>query len=171
MQPPSPALAAVLGPWSLGMTLARRCGLDSATPPVAALPGQPFDTVRQRLREFYQKPSAKRGRNRKDFAVSACFAPLLRWVLSFWSHQRLAQALDVTNLGNRFHALCVSVWCGGIGIPVAWKILAGSQPEVWHPPWGHLPLACTLLTCWDEGHTEPWLLLTDLPPAAGNSCW
>jgi len=247
----SPSLAAVLAPWSVGMTLARRCGLDSVTTQVAALLGQSFDTARQRLREFYQEADAKRGRNRKDFAVGTCFAPLLAWVLSFWPERRLALALDVTNLGSRFHVLCVSVLYGGIGIPVAWRVLVGGQPEAWHPHWEQLlgclrgavgpdwrvlvlsdrglesprlfravralgwhplmrvkgggkfrprgwrrwywmrellrrpggrltmagqaykgaPLACTLLACWGEGHAEPWLLLTDLPPAAGNPCW
>jgi hypothetical protein len=247
----NPALAGVLALWSLGMILARRCGLDSVTTHVAALLGQSFDTVRQRLREFYQEAPAKRGRNRRDFEVGACFAPLLAWVLSLWSHKRLALALDVTNLGSRFHVLCVSVLYGGIGIPVAWKVLAGGQPEAWHPHWCQLlgrlkgavaadwqvvvlsdrglesprlfaaivalgwhplmrvkgggkfrpqgwrgwywmrqlrrrpgrrlalagqaykgePLACTLLACWGEGHAEPWLLLTDLPPSAGNPCW
>src|SRR5262245_13879430 len=99
----SPALAGVLALWSIGMILARRCGLDSVTTHVAALQRQSFDTVRQRLREFYQEASAKRGRNRKDFDVGTCFAPLLAWVLSFWPERRLALALDVTNLGSRFH--------------------------------------------------------------------
>jgi len=247
----TPALAGVLALWSIGMLLARRCGLDSVTTQVAALLGQSFDTVRQRLREFYQEASAKRGSQRKDFAVSTCFAQLLGWVLSFWSAKRLALALDVTNLGSRFHVLCVSVLYGGIGIPVAWKILVGNQPEAWHPHWCELlqglkpavdadwqvvvlsdrglesprlfaaivdlqwhplmrvkgggkfrpdgwqgwywlkdfvrqpgkrfamtgmaykgePMTCTLLACWEQGHAEPWLLLTDLPPHAGNPCW
>jgi hypothetical protein len=247
----SPALVGVLALWSVGMILARRCGLDSVTTQVAALLGQSFDTARQRLREFYPEAPAKRGHNRKDFEVGTCFAPLLAWVLSFWSQKRLALALDVTNLGSRFHVLCISVLYGGIGIPVAWKVLTGNQPEAWHPHWCQLlgrlkeavgpdwqvvvlsdrglesarlfqairalnwhplmrvkgggkfrpqgwhgwygmrqflrrpggqfamagqaykgePLACTLLACWDEGHAEPWLLLTDLPPAAGNPCW
>jgi hypothetical protein len=247
----TPALAGVLALWSIGMTLARRCGLDSVTTHVAALLGQSFDTARQRLREFYQEAPAKRGRGRKDFAVGDCFAPLLRWVLSFWPQPRLALALDVTNLGSRFHVLCVSALYGGIGIPVAWKILVGNQPEAWHPHWCDLlgrlkaalgpdwrvvvlsdrglesprlfqqivglgwhplmrvkrggkfrpagwhgwygladfvrqpgmrfamagaaykgaPLKCTLLACWEAGHAEPWLLLTDLPPCAANPCW
>ncbi len=244
----SPALAGVLALWSVGMILARRCGLDSVATQVAALRQQSFDTARQRLREFYQEAGAKRGRNRKDFAVGTCFAPLLAWVLSFWSERRLALALDVTNLGSRFHVLCISVLYGGIGIPVAWKVLVGNQPEAWHPHWCWLlerlkeavgpdwevvvlsdrglesprlfaairaldwhplmrvkggskfrprgwhgwywlrdflrrpggrcalageaykgaPFACTLLACWEEGHAEPWLLLTVLPPAAGT---
>lgn len=32
-------------------------------------------------------------------------------------------------------------------------------------------LACTLLTIWEEGHKEPWLILTDLPPGASNPAW
>ena len=32
-------------------------------------------------------------------------------------------------------------------------------------------LHCTLLARWDEGYTDPWLLLTDLAPSAGEACW
>jgi hypothetical protein len=247
----NPALATVLALWSVGMILARRCGLDSVTTHVAALLDQSFDTVRQRLREFYQEADAKRGANRKDFAVDTCFPPLLAWVVSFWPDKRLALALDVTNLGSRFHVLCVSALYGGIGIPVAWKILVGNRPEAWHPHWCDLlgrlkaavgpdwcvvvlsdrglesprlfrqitelgwhplmrvkrggkfrpagwhrwygladfvrrpglrfamagqaykgeSLACTLLALWDARHSEPWLLLTDLPAGAANPCW
>src|SRR5438105_15238298 len=34
---------------------------------------------------------------------------------------------------------------------------------------GQLP--CTLLAWWGEGHEEPWLVVTDLPPQAANVCW
>ena len=34
---------------------------------------------------------------------------------------------------------------------------------------GRLP--CTLLGCWDVGHSDPWLVVTDLPPEAANVCW
>lgn len=253
----SPVFVTLLALWSLGMILARRCGLDSVACQLARLLEQSDNTTRQRLREFYQeaaaKAGAKRGGKRRDFAVTTCFAPLLRWVLSFWSCPRLALALDVTNLGERFHILCISVLYGGIGIPVAWKILPANQKEPWHPHWCALlrfvqpavpagwtvvvlsdrglesarlfgeivavgwhpllrvkaggtfrprgwmrwypfarllprvgmrfaavgvadktaapPLACTLLACWDEGHAEPWLVLTDLPLGAASPCW
>src|SRR5262249_24939548 len=52
-----------------------------------------------------------------------------------WSCRRLALALDVTNLGERFHVLCISVVYGGVGIPVDWKILVGNEKEAWHPHW------------------------------------
>jgi hypothetical protein len=32
-------------------------------------------------------------------------------------------------------------------------------------------LNCTLLARWEEGYTDPWLLLTDLAPGAGEACW
>lgn len=135
----SPAFVGLLALWSLGMVLARCCGLVRVTTHVAALLEQPFDTVRQRLREFYQeaavKAGVKRGIKRRDFDVTDCFAPLLAWILSFWTQRRLALALDVTNLGDRLHILCVSVLFGGIGLPVAWKILPGNHKDAWHPHW------------------------------------
>lgn len=32
-------------------------------------------------------------------------------------------------------------------------------------------LDCTLLAWWGDGHDEPWVVLTDLPPEAGDACW
>lgn len=32
-------------------------------------------------------------------------------------------------------------------------------------------LKCTLLSCWDAEHDEPWFVLTDLPPQAADACW
>jgi hypothetical protein len=32
-------------------------------------------------------------------------------------------------------------------------------------------LECTLLAGWEEGHDEPWLVLTDLGPQAADVCW
>lgn len=40
LHPLTPALAGTLALWSIGMVLARRCGLDSVTTHVAALLGQ-----------------------------------------------------------------------------------------------------------------------------------
>src|SRR4051812_30608111 len=119
---------ALLALWSLGMILARRCGLSSVALFLARLLGRKENSLRQRLREFYQekqaKAGAKRGRKRQDFAVADCFAPLLGWVLSHWTCRRLVLALDPTNLADRLHVLCVSVVYRGLALPVAWKVLA-----------------------------------------------
>jgi hypothetical protein len=113
--------------WSRGIVLAERCSLSRVSCHWAELLGQSDNSVRQRWRQFYQEASAttgaKRGVKRRACDVSVCVVPLVRRVLSFWSCRRLAEALDVTNLGDRFDILCVSVLDGGIGIPVAWKVL------------------------------------------------
>ena len=151
----------LLALWSCGMLLARCCGLSTVSLFLARCCGGKDNTTRQRLREFYQeaaaKAGAKRGSKRRDFDVALCFLPLLRWVLSFWSCRRLALALDVTNLGERFHVLCVSVLYGGMGIPVAWKILPGNQKGEWHAQW------CALLRHVQPALGPDWLVavLTD----------
>lgn len=33
------------------------------------------------------------------------------------------------------------------------------------------PLSCTLLAAWEEGHDEPWLVVTDLPPDQAEAWW
>lgn len=35
----------------------------------------------------------------------------------------------------------------------------------------HRQLHCTLLACWAAGYTDPWLILTDLPPETSTACW
>jgi hypothetical protein len=32
-------------------------------------------------------------------------------------------------------------------------------------------LRCTLLACWEEGYSDPWLIVTDLPPTASEAGW
>jgi hypothetical protein len=32
-------------------------------------------------------------------------------------------------------------------------------------------LECTVLGYWGEGHAEPWVVVTDLPPQAADVCW
>jgi hypothetical protein len=134
----SKAQAWVLALWSFGMVLAHACGLSSVALALAPLLGRRDNTVRQRLREWYQEASAKRGRQRTEVDPATCFAPLLRWVLDGWPSRRLALALDATTLGDWLTVLAVSVVYRGCGVPVAWKVLAGNQPEAWQPHWEHL---------------------------------
>src|SRR5207247_10462089 len=126
--PPTPVIA-VLALYSFGMLLAHVCGLSRVALFLAQHLHRPFHALRKRLREFYLEADAKsgvrQGRKRRAFDVAGCFAPLLRWLLSLWSGRHLALALDVTNLADRFHVLCVSVVVRGVGIPVAWKVLHG----------------------------------------------
>jgi hypothetical protein len=74
--------ANVLALWSLGMVLARSCGLSQVSALLALLLGQSEETLRQRLREWYYPAQDKAGKKRRTLEVEACFAPLLR--LSCW---------------------------------------------------------------------------------------
>src|SRR5437588_6968848 len=99
--------AAALALYSYGLVLAQHCGLTRVAVTLAALLGRSAHTVRQRLREFYLPAGRKRGARRRDLDPSPCFGPLPRWVVGGWADRRVALALDVTNLGGRFHALAV----------------------------------------------------------------
>jgi hypothetical protein len=35
----------------------------------------------------------------------------------------------------------------------------------------HRQWHCTLRACWEPGYTDPWVILTDLPPEASTACW
>lgn len=159
----------VLALYSTGMILAKVSGLSA----VALFLGQSlcwsYHALRKRLSEFYKeapaKSGAKHGSKRTDFDVSTCFAPLLRWILSLWTGKHLALAIDVTNLGDRFHVLCVSVVIRGNAIPVAWKVLYGGVKDPWNPYWQtllqHLKKAVpddwTVVVLSDRGLESAWL--------------
>jgi len=159
--------AGVLALWSLGMVLSRSCGLSQVSVLLGLLLGQPEETLRQRLREWYYPARDKAGKQRRTLEVESCFAPLLRWVLAWWpeEQQELALALDATTLGQRFTVLCVSVLVRGCAIPVAWKVLVYNQKGSWQPYWqsllaqldGVIPAQWRVLVLADRGLYAPWL--------------
>jgi hypothetical protein len=127
--------AVVLALWAFGLVLAHACGLTTVAVHLAGLLGQPINTVRQRLREFYQPAARKAGRGRTEVDPGTCCGPLLRWVTAGWADRRVVLALDVTNVGTRFHILACAVCYRGCAVPVAWAVLAGGQKGEWHPHW------------------------------------
>ena len=161
----SQAQARVLGEWSLGMVLSRSCALTAVCLWWALSQGQAFWTVRQRLREWYYPAEKKRGEKRQELEVERCFAPLLRWVLSWWEGQQLALALDATTLGQRFTVLAISVVYRGCAIPVAWVIVTAGKKGAWRPAWerllgllaGAVPANFTVIVLADRGLYARWL--------------
>src|SRR5580692_5265469 len=159
----SPAVVAVLALYSFGMILAQVSGLTAVALFLARHLGLVYYALRKRLSEFYKEAAAKSGFKRQELDVSTCFAPLLRWILSLWSGRQLTLAIDVTNLGERFHVLTVSVVVCGVGIPVAWKVLRGGVKEAWGPHWeklltnlkGAVPDGWTVLVLSDRGLESP----------------
>jgi hypothetical protein len=132
------ATARVLATWSYGLVLAHACGLSAVALALAAVLGQAVNTVRQRLREFYQPADAKPGRGRTELDPAVCCGPLVRWITGGWTDKRVALALDVTNLADRFHVLTAAVVYRGCGIPVAWAVLAAGVKDPWNPHWVRL---------------------------------
>jgi hypothetical protein len=162
-------VVAVLALYSFGMILAEVSGLAKVVLWLAKFLSQDPFALRKRLREFYldakHKSGVAQGQKRRDFDVTTTSAPLLRWILSLWSGRHLPLAIDVTNLGERFHVLCVSVVVRGTALPVAWKVLHGGCKEPWGPHWKILltqlraavPADWTVVVLSDRGLESPQL--------------
>jgi hypothetical protein len=157
--------AAGLATWSFGMVLAKSCALTAVAFFLAKLLAQKVLSLRQRLREFYLEAPAKKGTRRRDLDVSACFGPLLRWLLRDWKGQHLALAIDASTLGRLFTVLCISVVYRGCAIPVAWKIVPATAKGAWKEPWlalldqfqGLVPAGWSVIVLADRGLYAKWL--------------
>jgi hypothetical protein len=159
--------ATVLALWSYGMVLAKSCGITLVCATLAWQLGCRETSLVQRLREWCSGAKDKRGAQRQELDVSTCFAPLLRWLLSWWpaDELRLVLALDASTLKKRFTVLCISVVYRGCAIPVAWHIVGAEEKGSWQPIWltllSHLqdsvPATWTVLVLTDRGLYAPWL--------------
>src|SRR4029434_5049846 len=159
--------AAVWALWSLGSVLARWCALTAVSLFLAQGLERKPNTVRQQLREFCYEAKAKRGGPRQEVQVETCFAPLLAWVLSWWEGTQLAVAVDATTLGQRFVVLVVSVVYRGCAIPVAWTVLAATEPHAWRGEWLRMlrqvravvPRRFFVLVLAEQGFLSRWFFL------------
>lgn len=131
--------ATILALWSFGMVMTHSCGLTTVADCLAPLLQCKPDAVRERLRDEYREAAAKKGRQRVTLPCTDCFAPLVRWILSWWhGERRLALVLDATTLADRFVVLAISVVYRGCAIPVAWCVLPAQQAGAWQPHWRRL---------------------------------
>jgi hypothetical protein len=124
-----------------------------------------WHSLRQHLREWlYDGPDKARPCN-TQVEVALCFAPLLRWLLSWWQGHQLALAVDATLHRDRVAALVVSVLYRGNAIPVAWHILPANAKGPWLLPVLSLlqrlapavPQSMTVLVLADRGLWSPRL--------------
>ena len=124
-----------------------------------------WQTVRQHLREWlYDGPDKARPCN-TQVEVALCFAPLLRWLLSWWQGNHLALAIDATLHRDRVCALVISVLYRGSAIPIAWQILPANEKGPWLSPLLDLlhwlapvvPKSMTVLVLTDRGLWSPRL--------------
>jgi len=151
--------------WSLGMILVRSCSLTAIAEWWLCRLGQPFQTVRERLRDTYREAETKAGPHRAELDPSTCRAPWLAWVLEGWSGTTLALALDATTLGQRFVLLVISVVYRGCAVPILWKGLPAGLKHPWKPEWlallkglrGQVPPTWTAIALADRGLYAKWL--------------
>lgn len=153
--------------WSFGMVLSRSSSLSRVANAIALLNDEPVNTVRQRLKEWYQEAGAKRGDKRRTLEVSTCFAEVLRWVISLMPDgtRSLMLAMDASNIKQRFTVLSIAVLYEGCAIPVAWKVVAGGAKGSWKEHWQQLfqrlseavPNDWQVIVCADRGLYAQWL--------------
>jgi hypothetical protein len=159
-----PAQRAVLALWVLGTVLARN-GCQTAVLAALAPLGHAHHATRQRLREWTYDGSERAAPCATTLEVADCFAPLLRWVLSWWTDDTLPLAIDATTLGKRWVVLVVSVLYRGTAIPVAWHVKPGPGRGPWIAPLQELlrrlapavPSSMTVLVLTDRGLWSPRL--------------
>ena len=75
----------------------------------ALSPWRKWNNLRQYLREWLYGGSGRARPCQTELDVSLCFAPLLRWVLTWWRSGRLALAVDPTLKGDQTTAIVISV--------------------------------------------------------------
>ncbi len=150
-----------LATWSFGMVITGSSSVTRVSEFIAKLQNEKSNTVRQRLKEWYQDSNAKKGKKRRELDISECFAPKIKWILSLWNGQEkwLPLAVDATNIGQNFTVLSLHVLYQGCGIAVAWKIVKGTEKGSWKPHWQKLfqllkdavPSDWQVIVCADRG--------------------
>ena len=131
-----PAQARGLAAWVYGTILARSACQNAVTATLSAL-GH-WNTLRAYLRELFYDGADKAAPCTSQIEVEACFAPLTRWLLSWWQADELALAVDATAHKDRVVALVVSALYRGAAIPIAWAVLPANKPAPWMPKILHL---------------------------------
>ena len=158
-----------LATWSFGMVMTQSSSLTRVSTLIAKINQEKENTVRQRLKEWYKQGTAKarKGNKRGSLEVTECFASLLKWVLDLLPQetQELAIALDATSNGQNFTVLSINILYRGSGIPVAWKIVKGTEKGSWKPYWKELlsslkelvPSNYQVIVAADRGLYADWL--------------
>lgn len=159
-----PAERRGLALWVLGTILA---GSACQNAVAAALEprGRRWHALRQQLREWTYAGSERAAPCATTLEVATCFAPLLRWVLSWWHGETLPLAIDATSLGKRWVVIAICVLYRGCAIPVAWHVKPGPGRGEWITPLQAMlaalatavPQAMTVLVVTDRGLWSPRL--------------
>jgi len=127
-----PAQQRGLALWVTGV-LAAESGCERAVLTALEPLGLPEHATRARLRECLADGVDRATPCATSLDVEACFAPLLRWVLSWWQGEALPLAIDATTLRDRAVVLSISVLYRDSAIPVAWAVFPDNGKGAWMP--------------------------------------
>ena len=158
-----------LATWSFGMVMTQSSSLTRVSNLIAKVNQEKENTVRQRLKEWYKAGEAKEkiGNKRTSLEVKECFSSLLTWVVNLLPplNKELPIAIDATNIGQNFTVLSINVLYRRSAIPIAWKVIKGTEKGSWKPYWQELfqALKSIVPTDWkvivsaDRGLYASWL--------------
>ncbi|MDJ0633464.1 MAG: transposase [Xenococcaceae cyanobacterium MO_188.B29] len=158
-----------LAAWSFGMVMTQSSSLTRVSSLIAKINQEKDNTVRQRLKEWYKegKAKAKKDNKRVSLEVKDCFASLLSWIVDLLpkTTQELPIGLDATSIGQNFTVLSINVLYRSCGIPIAWKVVRGTEKGSWKPYWQELfqslnnivPKNWKVIVSADRGLYADWL--------------
>lgn len=158
-----------LATWSFGMVMTQSSSLTRVSNLIAKVNQERENTVRQRLKEWYKAGEAKEkiGNKRASLEVQECFSSLLTWVVDLLPplNKELPIAIDATNIGQNFTVLSVNVLYRRSAIPIAWKVIKGTEKGSWKPYWQELfqtlkniiPTDWKVIVSADRGLYASWL--------------
>jgi Transposase DDE domain len=140
-------------------------GCEAAILAAVAPLGRERHALRARLREFLADGAERAAPCATSLEVEGCFAPLLGWVLAWWTGATLPLAIDATALRDRQVVLSLSVLYRGSAIPVAWVVLPHRGKGAWLPHLARLlqllapaiPAGMRVLVMTDRGLWSPRL--------------
>jgi hypothetical protein len=159
-----PAQQRGLAAWVAG-TLAAESGGEQAILTRLETLGRETHNLRARLREFLYDGADRAKPCATTLDVEGCFAPLLGWVLDWWTGDTLPLAIDATAQRDRQVVLVISVLYRGSAIPVAWVVMPHRGKGAWLPERERLrgllgpavPSTMTVLVMTDRGLWSPRL--------------
>lgn len=159
-----PAQQRGLATWVAGLLDAQSC-CEQAILTALEVEGLPAHATRARLREWLYDGADRAAPCAPSLDVESCFAPLLGWVLEWWTGPTLPLAIDATSLRGRQVVLSISVLYRSSAIPVAWVVLPHKGKGAWLPHLERLlrllapavPPGMTVLVMTDRGLWSPTL--------------
>ena len=158
-----------LATWSFGMVMTQSSSLTKVSTLIAKVNQEQENTVRQRLKEWYKsgEAKAKKGNKRASMDVTECFGFLLQWIIDLLPQttKELPLAIDATSIGQNFTVLSINVLYRRCAIPIAWKVVKGTEKGSWQPYWKQLfqslkdivPQDYLVIVSADRGLYASWL--------------